>query len=238
MGALAEPKKRAHLRPNGETPQLELGKLKMRNDLERRAFLRGMIALGALSIASPALAHRHADVLSKVTRARLLSGDLAIYFRHAATTWSGVDRIEWPREQQRLLSDEGISQSRQIGESIKGLDAPIGDVIASPFARCRDMAEIAFGRVEERFELLGLLSDAEGRPERVAFLREQLATPTAGAGNRMIVSHRSNIAEVAGVSLGEGDAVLALPLGEGRFETLETLKPADWVGLAAKVGDG
>ena len=102
----------------------------------------------------------------------------------------------------------------------------MGDVIASPFARCRDMAEIAFGRVEERFELLGLLSDAEGRPSRVAFLQEQMSTPPT-TGNRIIISHRSNIQEVAGVSLGEGDGVIVQPSGSG-FDVLDVLSPSDW----------
>ena len=158
----------------------------------------------------------------------LRGGGHVVYFRHAATTWSGVDRIEWPRERQRLLSEAGIQDSRDIGEATKRLGLPIGEVIASPFARCRDMAEIAFGRVDERFELLGLLSDAKGRAERVAYLRDRMSTPTAGNGNRIIVSHRSNIAEVAGVSLGEGDAVVVKPSGGGEFQILGTLRPDDW----------
>ena len=93
------------------------------------------------------------------------------------------------------------------------------------------MAEIAFGRVEERAELLGLLSDAEGRPVRVAFLLDQISTLTKGDGNRVIVSHRSNIQNVAGSSLAEGEAVLIKPLGSGQFEVLETLMPDDWADM-------
>ncbi|MEM6461246.1 MAG: histidine phosphatase family protein [Pseudomonadota bacterium] len=158
----------------------------------------------------------------------LRGGGHVIYFRHAATTWSGVDRIEWPRERQRLLSDEGIQDSRDIGEASRRMGLPIGEVIASPFARCRDMAEIAFGRVEEHMELLGLLSDADGRAERVAFLRERMGAPTGAAGNRIIVAHRSNIGEVAGASLAEGDALVVEPLGNGNFRVLGTLRPDDW----------
>ena len=173
-----------------------------------------------------------ASVSSK-TRDALLAGELVIYFRHAATTWMGIDQIEWPREKQRLLSEAGIAQSKLIGEQFRRIGAPIGDVIASPFARCRDMAEIAFGRVEERFELLGLLSDAQGRPARVAFLLDQISTPTYGDGNRIIVSHRSNIQNAAGSSLAEGEAVLIKPLGNGQFEVLETLMPKDWADIAS-----
>ena len=186
----------------------------------------------AIALALSALAPHSARAgVSPETREALLAGELVVYFRHGATTWSGIDRLEWPREKQRLLSAAGIDQSRLIGQQFRRLSAPVGDVIASPFARCRDMAEISFGRVEERFELLGLLSDAEGRPARVAFLQEQISRPTGGKGNRIIVSHRSNIRNVAGVSLAEGEAVLIKPLGDGKFEILETLMPEDWAAI-------
>lgn len=202
--------------------------------LDRRNFLRGGAALGCVAIMFPGASSALDDLVTEDARKALLAGELAIYFRHAATTWSGVDRIDWPRERQRLLSERGVAQSSEIGDAVRALGAPVGDVLASPFARCRDMAEIAFGRVEERQELLGLLSDANVRRGRIAFLREQLSSPTEGAGNRVIVSHRSNIAEVAGVSLGEGHAVLIRPAGNGRFKVLATLAPHDWSTLASQ----
>ncbi|MDX8352459.1 histidine phosphatase family protein [Cognatiyoonia sp. IB215182] len=157
----------------------------------------------------------------------LQGGGHVIYFRHAATTWSGIDRIEWPRERQRLLSADGIAQSERIGQAFAQAQIPVGEVIASPFARCRDMAEIAFGRVEERMELLGLLSDDAGRAARVAYLREKLETPPAAGLNRIIVAHRSNIGEVANVSLAEGEAVITRPTSDG-FAIIDQLMPDDW----------
>ena len=160
-------------------------------------------------------------------RSALQSGGHVIYIRHGATTWSGIDQLDWPRERQRLLSDLGVQQSEQIGEAFRSAGIPVGEVLASPFARCRDMAEIAFGRVEERMELIGLLSDSEGRPARIRYLRDKLVSqPTAGS-NRIIVSHRSNIAEVAGVSLAEGEAVITRPAAQ-RFETRAQWMPEDW----------
>lgn len=159
--------------------------------------------------------------------AALKGGGLVVYFRHGATTRSGVDRIEWPRSRQRLLSQLGIEQSRMIGTAFRRHAIPVGEVIASPFARCRDMAEIAFGRVEERRELLGLLSDRNGRPARVAYLRDKVSTPPADGTNRIVVAHTSNIREVAGVRLREGEAVVLRPEGDG-FKTLGTAMPEDW----------
>ena len=159
--------------------------------------------------------------------AALRGGGHVVYFRHAATTWSGVDRIEWPRERQRLLSEEGVAQSRRIGAAFRAHAIPAGEIIASPFARCRDMAEIAFGRVEERMELMGLLSDEAGREGRVAYLRERMTAPPAPGTNRVIVSHRSNAAAVTGVDLAEGEAVVVRPDDQG-FEMLGTMAPGNW----------
>ena len=175
-----------------------------------------------LTTVRPAAAQSTSDILET-----LRAGGHVIYFRHAATTWSGIDSIDWPRERQRLLSEQGIEDSRQIGVAFQAQNIPVGDVLASPFARCRDMAEIAFGRVEERFELLGLLSDDEGRAERAAYLEGLLTDAPADRSNRVIVAHRSNIQTVAGVSLEEGEAVIVRPGPDG-FEILGTLMPADW----------
>lgn len=190
----------------------------MRPLASRRVFLK--MSMAGLFV--PGGAFAQIDLRNDLRR-----GGHVIYFRHGATTWSGIDQIDWPRERQRLLSELGIQQSEQIGAAFRDEGIPVGEVLASPFARCRDMAEIAFGRVEERMELIGLLSDSAGRPARVRYLREKLVTFPAAGANRIIVSHRSNIAEVAGVSLAEGEAVITRPAVQD-FETRAKWMPEDW----------
>ena len=188
----------------------------------RRQLLKSLLAAPALALPMTTRAMARTEEARRI----LSNGRAVVYFRHGATTWSGIDQLDWPRERQRLLSDLGIQQSEQIGAAFREQNLPVGEVIASPFARCRDMAEIAFGRVEERMELLGLLSDRNGRAERVAYLRQKLSEPTTG-GNRIIVAHRSNIAEVAGVTLGEGEAVVVRPSGDG-WDLLVEITPDEW----------
>jgi broad specificity phosphatase PhoE len=156
-------------------------------------------------------------------------GGHVVYFRHAATQWSGIDRIEWPRERQRLLSNEGIAQANAIGAAFRARTIPVGEIWASPFARCADHARISFGRAREDMRLIGLLSDEAGRPERVAFLRDLLTKPPEAGTNRVIVAHRSNIAAVADVTLEEGEAVVVRPDG-GDFDVLGTVRPDEWTG--------
>ena len=194
-------------------------------DRARRRALRwiALLALLPMLLAAPASAATPGEIVEAVR-----GGGHVIYFRHGATTRSGIDRIEWPRERQRLLSAEGVQQSETIGAAFREKGIPVGEVIASPFARCRDMAEIMFGRVDERMELLGLLSDSEGREERVAFMREKATEPPAPGLNRVIVAHRSNIEAVADVTLAEGEAVVLRPDMAGGFAVLGTMMPEDW----------
>lgn len=190
----------------------------------RRAFLLAAAAL-PLAGCADAQAPAPSDPFPE-----LQQGGHVVYFRHAATQWSGIDRIEWPRERQRLLSDEGIAQAEAIGAAFRSRAIPVGEVWASPFARCADHARISFGRAETDMRLIGLLSDEAGRPERVAFLRALLTDPPERGTNRVIVSHRSNIAAVAGVTLEEGEAVVVHPDGVGECEVLGTVRSDAWVG--------
>lgn len=206
--------------------------------LSRRHFLRGLSALSAVTVGW--LLPRWLEAAEPSAEAvrlleQLKTGGLVIYFRHGATTWNGVDRIEWPRQRQRLLSAEGEAQSRAVGAVFKRHRLPVGEVLASPFARCRDMAEIAFGRVEERRELLGLLSEESGRQQRIDYSLALLRQPVSEDANRIVIGHSSNIQETTEINLPEGGAVIVRPDPGGAdvgFQVLGTLRPADWAALA------
>ena len=163
----------------------------------------------------------------------LRQGGYVIYFRHAATDHGGVDSVEWPREQQRNLSETGRADAEAIGRAFRALGIPVGRVLASPFYRTIDTAQLAFDRAEIAPELLGLLSDDAGRAERAAALRRLLSTPPEPGLNTVLVAHLSNLQEVAGVSLPEGGAAIFQPLGPGGFRLVARLTPAEWTALAS-----
>lgn len=196
--------------------------------LSRRHLLAGLGMAAAVPLAGCMSTQPVSAADLPPLTAALREGGHVVYFRHAATQWSGIDRIEWPRERQRLLSDEGVAQAEAIGAAWRAAGVPVGEVWASPFARCSDHARISFGRVHEDMRLIGLLSDDTGRPERVAFLRGLVTDPPAPGTNRVIVSHRSNIAEVAGVTLAEGEGVVLRPDRVGTFDIVDTRMPDGW----------
>ena len=157
----------------------------------------------------------------------LKSGGHVIYFRHAATDRSGVDMPDWPRARQRNLSEFGKLQSRRIGEGIRARNIPIGDVRVSPFFRCIDMAELAFGRSEiDRNLLSSANADAETEA-RIAYLKRRLSTRFDGP-NLVLISHSRNISDAAGVALQEGEAAVFRPLGSGRSEPVGTIGAELW----------
>ena len=196
---------------------------------QRRALLAA--ALGPL--AWPAAAQPAAADPQALLKA-LQAGGGVVYFRHGATERGGVDRIEWPRSRQRLLSAAGQAQARAVGQAFRRHGLVAGEVLASPFARCHDFAQIAFGRVVDDRQLLGLLSQDRERQQRVDHSLALLRQAVPAGQQRILVGHSSNIQETTGVFLPEGGAVLARPEpgADKGFVVLGELKPDDWAALA------
>ena len=201
--------------------------------LSRRAVL-------AAGLAAPLLACFPAQAQSSDKHDALLralkNGGLIVYFRHGATDRGGVDKIQLPRDQQRQLSDEGKAQARAVGETFRRHGIGVGEVLSSPYARCHDFAQIAFGRVRDDWLLLGLLSQSGDRQARINHSLALLRKPIEAGQNRVLVAHTSNIADTTGVTLPEGGAVLVRPdakAGRG-FTVVGQLLPEDWRTLAGR----
>lgn len=190
-------------------------------DCGRRALLAGFCGAALLPLGSARAQSPGAGALIEAMRA----GGLTIYIRHGETTWMGVDEFDWPRERQRLLSDAGAEQARMIGRVFRQRDIPVGEVLASPFSRCVDTAEAAFGRVEIREPLRALRHD-EHRATRIGYLRALLARPPA-AGNRVVVGHNFNIQAVGGPYLDEAGAAVIRADGAG-FVVLGVIRATEW----------
>lgn len=84
---------------------------------------------------------------------KLQQGGFNIFIRHAITPGKDPFKFNPPNERafdcsagSRQLNDEGREQSRQIGQKIKELNIPIGEVYSSGFCRCEETAKLAFDR--------------------------------------------------------------------------------------------
>jgi broad specificity phosphatase PhoE len=162
----------------------------------------------------------------------LRDGGNVLVIRHA-TADAEINRQEQLRSCliQRNLTEAGKAQAREIGEGVRALRVPIGDVRASPLCRARDTARLAFGRVTLDRDLvspgvIGTEADDRRRAELFRAMVEDL--PPAGE-NTVLVTHTGNI----GAALGEETVAEGETLVYGEGAKLIGRVPAEkWAELA------
>lgn len=172
----------------------------------------------------------------------LADGGLVLYLRHTETTEGGVDSVDTLGDcsAQRELSDKGRADARQIGEAIRELDIPVGRVVASPFCRTVETAELAFDdEVTTDPALLALASTAKAGdtdPRREAAALALIATEPEDGTNTVLVGHVSNVEPVTGVAPEEGGTAVFRPDGAGRVTLVAEVPPDGWQRLAEEHG--
>jgi phosphohistidine phosphatase SixA len=96
---------------------------------------------------------------------------------------------------QRNLTEAGREQSRAIGEGVRRLAIPIGEVRASPLCRGRDTARLAFGRATLDRDLIspGVIGTEADDRRRSRALRRLAERPPSKTENTVLVTHTGNI---------------------------------------------
>lgn len=163
----------------------------------------------------------------------LQEGGLVLYLRHAVTDGDAADGLPTdPCSTQRGLTEEGREQARNIGEAVRTMRVPVGRVLASPYCRTVDTAQLAFGRVERSEVLLPIPRGADGEQRGTALLRELLSAEPDD-GNTVLVGHVTNLRLAVDATPEEGGAVVLRPDGDGRFLLVGEIAPGAWQRLAA-----
>jgi len=165
--------------------------------------------------------------------ADLRHGGYVLYFRHTATDFSQNDekmkRYEDCADQRNLI-DKGRADARAAGAAIRELGIPIGRVLASPFCRTVETAQLLFGRVEKMTEVRGGPAVSAGS-DRYAALKKIVTTPVGAGSNLVVVSHGNPFYSVAGPPyLAEGEAAVIRPLGAD-FQVLARVRIDGWEAL-------
>src|SRR6266513_534274 len=162
--------------------------------------------------------------------AELLRGGYILYFRHAATAFSQKDEKMKSYEDcanQRSLIDRGRSDARAAAAAIRRLGIPVERVLASPFCRTVETAQLLFGRAEKMQEVRGGPS-GPADAERYAALRRILATPIPAGANLAVISHVNPLYNIAGPPyLAEGEAAVIRPLGSD-FQVVARIRVDRW----------
>ena len=149
---------------------------------------------------------------------KLQQGGFNIFIRHAITPGKDPVKFNPPTERphdcssgSRQLNDEGRAQSRRIGQRIKALNIPIGEVYASSFCRCEETAKLAF----DRFTSTDWLVVRPGvfKPDLDRALR---SVPTQGFFNKA-PSGKNNVYVGHGVTFTQGVLSTDFGLSEARI---------------------
>ena len=163
----------------------------------------------------------------------LRNGGYVLYFRHTATDFGQNDQAMTGYEdcaRQRNLTEAGRADARAIGTAIRTLGIPIGPVLASPFCRTKETAELMFGRATVTPAVRGGPANAEAG--RYAELEQLLATRVAGGVNLVIASHGNPFVAVAGGPyLAEGEAAVIEPRGNAGFRVVARIRKDEWTSL-------
>jgi phosphohistidine phosphatase SixA len=155
--------------------------------------------------------------------ARLREGRCAVLLRHGQTTAGIGDPPGFQLTQcstQRNLSDEGKAASRRLGAWFQQRGLVPQAVRSSAWCRCKDTADLAFGRHVVWEPLNSTFDDARrsaAAVEGTAALRAALGAIPAGRFD-VWVTHQVNITALTGefVQMGEGLLVDAAGAVRGR----------------------
>ncbi len=174
------------------------------------------------------------EIPGRALLAELKRGGYTIFFRHTSTDFSRDDvksRSDNDCDNQRPLTDKGRDEARQIGENLRRLAIPIGDVLASPRCRTVEVAKLAFGNYQLAQEVRGG-SFSEKPADRYGELRALFDKGPGNGRNTVIVSHGNPFYATAGAPyLAEGEAAVVKPLGKD-FEVIARVRWDEWSTLA------
>src|SRR3954469_22702586 len=187
--------------------------------MKRRAVLALLPGHAILSLAATA---------DEAAWALLRAGGQAVLLRHALTDPGVGDPPGFRLEEcssQRNLSETGRREAQRLGEALSARRVAVGEVLTSPWCRCRETARLVFGREGRPEPALGNLF---GRPEeeatQLAALRRLVRRPAAG--NLFLVTHGSTVYALTGVSPATAEMVLLSPQQGGDFRVAGRLAAA------------
>jgi phosphohistidine phosphatase SixA len=139
----------------------------------------------------------------------LREGGYVIVIRHSISPGSG-DPTNFTLDDcttQRNLSDDGRTQARRIGETLKKEQVPIGRVLSSRWCRALETGRLAFGRVEGE-PALDQFYKPEERDERTQLVRALIAAAPQSGPNLVLITHQPNITALTNLSVDEGEIIV------------------------------
>ncbi len=177
----------------------------------------------------------------KALLAELKKGGYVIYFRHFETGQDYADQVTADVDNcwtQRRVNAQGFRDAQRIGKFLYDQKIGISRVVASPFCRTWQSADLAFGR-HERIDALKILPSKDYTPEQNAVMKAGvmpfLATAPQAGKNTVVMAHDDNLTAAGGPLLdSQGEAAIIKPDGSGSFEVVARIKPDQWTLLPSR----
>ena len=194
--------------------------------MDRRESLRACSALaawGTPGMAGLLFTSPGAWAQVETEEARLLRmGACVVVLRHAQTDPGVGDPPGFDLAQcrtQRNLSEPGRAQARRIGEWFSTRQLQPRAVQSSPWCRCKETADLAFGR----HSVLPALASTFGgsgntQPDQTQVLRTLLMAVPPGQFE-VWVTHQVNITALTGESSSMGEAIIVGSKGQSLLRT-------------------
>lgn len=168
----------------------------------------------------------------------LKEGGYVIYLRHHATNKNEEDLDKKNLKNcktQRNLSNEGREGSKHIGIAFKKLGIKLDKVITSPYCRCVDTANLAFGRYEIENDLhFSVGVNKKERVRRSESLKKMLNESPKEGLNTVIVSHTANLKEAVGIWPKPEGVMHIFQVKDGKRSYIGKINPKTWTELSEK----
>jgi phosphohistidine phosphatase SixA len=196
--------------------------------------------LGLLALVFMSPANAQVDQGSMEAVKALRRGGHVIVFRHGAThaDQADTDPLNLANvAKQRQLNDSGRALAREIGEAMRKLQVPVGQVQTSMIYRAIETGTLlGFGAVTSTADITegGQVVSPNENNRRAAAMRKLAATAPPAGTNVVLVSHKPNIMDAFGkdwFDVREGEASVFRPDGDG-FKLVARIQAADWGKLA------
>jgi phosphohistidine phosphatase SixA len=191
-----------------------------------------------LGLASLSASSAFAQILSGgPLREALRKGGLVLVMRHANSPGAPPDAASANADnptRERQLDETGRADSRTLGEAIRRVGVPIGEVLSSTTYRTQETARIAGLPAPRLVAELAEGGGQEATTARNAWLRAQTGQKPAAATNRLLITHTPNITGVFGTmaqGVAAGEILVFRPEEAGASTLIGRIKIADWAVL-------
>jgi hypothetical protein len=167
-------------------------------------------------------------------------------FRHGATDDSQKDVYPFKFDDmtaQRQLNEKGRSMARELGEALKKLGVPIGEVYTSQLNRAVETGKLLGGK--DVFPVDALTDSSVGSSSGMAnpdgkngkagrAVRDLVNAPPKAGLNNLAVTHKTNVADAFGkefADIREGEALVYKTSASGPAVLIARVQASEWIAL-------